>query len=102
MTRSPGRTGHRYRQLCAQVRASEPDCWVCGRPIDLTLRFPNRWSWSLDHVVPLMAGGDPLARSNAHSAHLTCNVGRGNRDRAALARARKATREAPIVHSRQW
>ena len=84
-----------YRQLCAQVRAEEHVCWLCGRAIDVTLPARTRWSWSLDHVVPISCGGAPLDRANARAAHLACNAGRGNRP--------PARRQAPqVVTSRHW
>lgn len=93
MARSPGRSGHAWRQLCAQVYREETDCWLCGHHVDQTLRWPHRYSRTVDHVIPLSLGGDPLSRHNAHLAHLTCNSRRGNGQRAALPAQR---------HSRDW
>ena len=68
----------RYLALTQQVKREEPDCWLCGHPIDPTLRAPDPWSFSLDHVVPCVARPD-LAhdRGNARAAHRRCNGRRG-------------------------
>lgn len=62
--------------------AEESDCWLCGRVIDPRVVYPDPWSGSVDHVVPLSRGGDPLARGNCRAAHLRCNQRRNNRGRA--------------------
>lgn len=60
---------------------AERDRWTCGLCaglVDATLAWPDPFSKSLDHVVPLTRGGahDP---SNVQLAHLRCNVAKGNR-----------------------
>lgn len=49
-----------------------PDCGICGQPVDMTLRSPERMRPSVDHVHPRAAGGsnDP---KNLQLAHLWCN-----------------------------
>lgn len=57
------------------------DGWVCGlcrKPIDPALTWPDPGSASLDHVLPLAAGGDHT-RENTQAAHLVCNVRKGAR-----------------------
>lgn len=85
------RAGRPWRRLQAQVRREEPDCWLCGQPIDLALprRPPHPYSSSIDHVIPVRDGG-PNVRSNLRHAHARCNASRG---------ARPPT---PQVHSRHW
>ena len=60
----------------------ERDGWVCGLcdlPIDPNLRWPDKWSASLDHVVPQshMLIPDHSA-SNLRAVHLQCNSMRGD------------------------
>lgn len=73
------RNGRRYRRLCAEVRSLGDPCWICGHAIDLNLDARDRWSWTLDHEVPLSRGGSLLDPANARSAHRRCNSSRGNR-----------------------
>lgn len=43
-----------------RVSIGERDGWVCGicdEPVDQTLKFPDRMSPSLDHILPLSRGG---------------------------------------------
>lgn len=47
-------------------------CGLCDQPIDMTLKWPNRLSSSMDHIIPLAKGGDGL-RANLQAAHLGCN-----------------------------
>lgn len=57
------------------------DAWTCGlcnKSIDPKLAWPNPWSASLDHIVPLSRGGFHT-RANCQAAHLRCNISKGNR-----------------------
>jgi hypothetical protein len=49
-------------------------CGICGKPVDMKLKHPDPGFPTLDHVLPLSAGGDPLDASNLRLAHLRCNV----------------------------
>jgi len=53
-------------------------CGLCGRPIDPSLQYPDPWSFSVDHIIPLSLDGDDTG-ANAQAAHLHCNVSKGNR-----------------------
>ena len=93
--RSKGRTGRPWRRVAARVYAEETVCWVCGEYVDQTLPPRTPRSRSVDHVVPLSRGGDPLNRANLRLAHIGCNTGRSNRSRA------QRTLRA-VVNSRRW
>lgn len=53
-------------------------CGICKDPIDLRLQYPNPYSISVDHVLPVSQGGTNL-QSNLQPAHLICNTKRGNK-----------------------
>jgi hypothetical protein len=53
-------------------------CQICGKRIGRTRRFPHPRSLSIDHIVPLVAGGDDV-RSNVQAAHYSCNAGKRDR-----------------------
>lgn len=57
-------------------RRDEFVCHVCRESIDMTLKFPDRWSASLDHRIPLCFGGEDTA-DNVFAAHLICNLRKG-------------------------
>lgn len=46
--------------------------------MDPALKWPERMSASLDHVIPLAAGG-PHTPENLQLAHLRCNAKKGAR-----------------------
>lgn len=59
----------------------ERDGWVCGictDPVDRELSYPDPGSASLDHVLPLVAGGEH-SLANTQLAHLRCNLRKGAR-----------------------
>ena len=82
MPRGPGRTGHRWRVLCTQVYREETHCWLCRRWVDQTLPHNDPQARSVDHVVELWQGGDPLDRANCRLAHRGCNSIKSNHLRA--------------------
>lgn len=48
-------------------------CYLCATPIAPALRFPHPLSLTIDHVIPLSAGGTNEIE-NLRPAHLSCNV----------------------------
>ncbi|NLA67951.1 MAG: HNH endonuclease, partial [Gammaproteobacteria bacterium] len=48
-------------------------CGVCKRRVGRTLEHPHPRSASLDHIVPIVDGGEHV-RSNVQCAHLECNL----------------------------
>ena len=59
----------------------ERDGWVCGiclKPVSPGCRWPSPDSPSLDHIVPLAAGGSHEP-ANVQLAHLRCNEQKGDR-----------------------
>lgn len=53
-------------------------CHLCGKKINRTAKAPHPKSATIDHVIPLAAGGthEPL---NCRSAHFICNSTKGAR-----------------------
>lgn len=55
------------------------DGWVCGlchESISPDLRFPDRMSPSLDHIIPVAHGGTHTL-NNVQASHLGCNMDKG-------------------------
>lgn len=48
-------------------------CGICGVDVDMELSHPDPLSASVDHVIPLAAGG-PNTADNCELSHLRCNV----------------------------
>lgn len=54
------------------IARHKPNCAICGKAIDYTLKWPDPWCFVVDHIMPLKRGGrDTL--SNKQPAHNTCN-----------------------------
>ncbi|GGM64177.1 hypothetical protein GCM10012275_38400 [Longimycelium tulufanense] len=51
-------------------------CGLCGRKVRLSYKAPHPLSPTIDHVVPLAAGGDDT-RANVQLAHFGCNSRKG-------------------------
>ena len=70
----------------AIIARSKPNCHICGREIDYSLKFPDPGSFVVDHIVPIDSGGsDELG--NKAAAHRKCNS------------AKAARAYAPIIKS---
>ena len=71
----------KYVEHTPRMKVFERDGWVCqlcGLPVDKSLKFPDRASATLDHIVPLALGGEHSMR-NVQLAHFACNVGKSGR-----------------------
>jgi 5-methylcytosine-specific restriction endonuclease McrA len=90
------RTAERYRAKCRRRRTlklggliekytlaeiAERDgrqCGLCRQPVDMTVRNPDPWAPTIDHIVPVSLGGADV-RANVWLAHRVCNLRKGNR-----------------------
>lgn len=82
-----GRVAYKHRIRNLRLETIDPlqvhkrdqwTCSICHDPIDPTLKYPHQMSASIDHVIPLSRGGTH-SPENVASAHLDCNVRKGNR-----------------------
>ena len=48
-------------------------CGICGQPIDISVKYPNPTSASLDHIMPMSKRGGHVM-DNVQPAHLRCNI----------------------------
>lgn len=53
-------------------------CMLCVQPVDRLLKWPAPMSASLDHIKPIVKGGDHVP-TNVQLAHLRCNTSKGAR-----------------------
>lgn len=53
-------------------------CNLCGHGVNLNLNYPDKFSPSIDHIIPVSLGGGH-ERENLTLTHLTCNIRKGNR-----------------------
>lgn len=89
------RTGDtNYRRKRAQLLSQDNlTCARCGLPIDKTLKYPNPFSPTADHIVPIAAGGKNLGP--LQPMHLACNQAEG-------AKGHRRTPPPPRRHARNW
>lgn len=62
-----------YKKAKKIIYGSQTNCAICGRAVDFDKKFPDPWSATLDHIIPISKGGDPAALENLQLAHLQCN-----------------------------
>ncbi|WP_420094358.1 HNH endonuclease [Mycobacteroides abscessus] len=51
-------------------------CGLCGKRVNRNLSYPDPMSASIDHMIPISAGG-PHAPANVQCSHLACNIAKG-------------------------
>lgn len=51
-------------------------CGLCGKRVNQKLVYPDPMSASIDHIIPMSAGG-PHTPANVQCAHLACNMAKG-------------------------
>ena len=68
----------RYRNRLLRDSAEEGYiiCGICGLPINLRLNYPNPWSLTIDHKIPIAKGGT-TREENLQPAHFRCNRRKG-------------------------
>lgn len=78
----PDRDGtHRkaFERNKKKIYATQSVCGICGKPVDMSLRYPNPWAKSIDHIIPLDRGGHPSDMENLQLAHWQCNRQKSNK-----------------------
>ncbi len=58
-------------------------CQICHKKVDKNKKYPNPFSSSLDHIIPLSKGG-VHKRQNVQLSHLICNCKLRNSDNKQL------------------
>jgi 5-methylcytosine-specific restriction endonuclease McrA len=76
--RAARRATHVFYRPSAIFERDEWMCRLCSEPIDAEITYPDLMSKSIDHVIPLVAGGTD-APDNVQAAHLGCNLHKGAR-----------------------
>ena len=61
-----------YESNKSRIYASQNICGICGKPVDMSLKYPHPMSPTVDHIIPCNRGGsDDL--ENLQLAHRKCN-----------------------------
>ena len=89
--------GHRqqFEKNKKKIYATQTVCALCGKPVDMRLKFPDPLSKSVDHIIPVSKGGHPSDISNLQLAHLGCN-----RSKSSKMIEKKSTTESERIDNR--
>ena len=74
-----GRSTRNWKELCKRVRTEQAAvCWLCGKPIALTLHHYDKWAFTVDHKKSRETHPE-LAEtySNLAPSHKSCNSRKG-------------------------
>lgn len=72
----PDRQGPHRRQFEKNkqiILKTQRICGICGKPVDMHLKYPDPMSPVIDHIIPIDKGGHPSAMENLQLAHWSCN-----------------------------
>ncbi|MBQ2649418.1 MAG: HNH endonuclease [Achromobacter sp.] len=80
-----------------RIYATQTICGICGKPVDMTLKYPHPLSKSIDHIIPIDKGGHPSDIDNLQLAHWTCNRQKSDKlvDRKGL-----VTQDSDVISNR--
>ena len=56
-----------------RILATQNTCGICGRQVDMSLKYPHPMSATIDHVIPVAKQGHPSDLSNLQLSHFSCN-----------------------------
>lgn len=56
-----------------KIFATQECCGICGKRVDLSLKYPHPLSACIDHIIPIAKGGHPSDIDNLQLSHWTCN-----------------------------
>ena len=83
------------------IFASQSVCGICGRPVDFDKKFPDPWSATIDHIIPVSKGGAPASLENMQLAHSFCNRQKSTK-LVELQVKEKAVSNRDLPLSRDW
>jgi len=70
--RTPGNRGA-FDAARQKILKTQSVCGICGKPVDMSLKYPHPLSPTVDHIIPVSKGGHPSDIDNLQLAHRTCN-----------------------------
>lgn len=62
-----------YERNKKRILATQNVCGICGKPVDLSLKYGDPMAATIDHIIPIAKGGHPSDIENLQLAHWTCN-----------------------------
>ena len=83
------------------IFARDAICAICGRPVNYDKHFPDPWSATLDHIIPIAKGGDPASLENLQLAHLQCNRVKSSKT-GVIVQTKQVITNRDLPLSRDW
>ena len=66
-----------YERNKKRILATQNICGICGKPVDMSLKYPHPMSPTIDHIIPVNGPGGlkghPSSIDNLQLAHFSCN-----------------------------
>lgn len=73
-----GNQKQQFQRSRKSLQLEQAPCALCGLPINYDLKYPNPWSFTADHIIPVIRGGKS-GKDNIQAAHFRCNRLKGTR-----------------------
>ena len=75
MNRPDKKGAHRsnYERNKKRILATQNICGICGKPVDMSLKYPHPMSATIDHIIPVAKNGHPSSLENLQLSHFSCN-----------------------------
>ena len=81
-----------------RIYQTQTVCGICGREVDMTLKYPHPMSKCIDHIIPIARGGHPSDIDNLQLAHWTCN--RKKSDKLIASRGTATSNQSEVLSNR--
>ena len=62
-----------YERNKKRILATQNICGICGKPVDMSLKYGDPMAPTIDHIIPVARNGHPSDIENLQLAHWTCN-----------------------------
>lgn len=84
-TRPDKKGAHRanYERNKKRILATQNICGICGKPVDMSLKYGHPMAPTIDHIIPVNGPGGlkghPSDLENLQLSHWTCNRQKSNK-----------------------
>ena len=62
-----------YEKNKKRILRTQNFCGICGKNVDMNLKYPDPLAPCIDHIIPINKGGHPSDINNLQLAHWQCN-----------------------------
>ena len=83
-----------------KILATQTICGICGKPVDMELKYPHPLSACVDHIIPVAKGGHPSDINNLQLAHWQCNRAKSDKLAGTEADFKEKRERAKVIGNR--